>query len=162
MKAIRNALENFLGGKWDEIPWLRARFARIFSEPPDGLNILCWFLWHIYEIACWLKSVFEDINAIDSAEKMEIFMIDLDIQLYDHLNRHMKTFRPRIRRAIRYLENEGEDWMILRYRTLVGAQGKLERSFAWIPGGKKSLENKISWPFRARSRAKLEESGMKR
>ena len=36
-------------------------------------------------------------------------MIDLDIQLYDHLNRHMKTFRPRIRRAIRYLENEGED-----------------------------------------------------
>ena len=65
--------------------------------------------YDIYEIACWLKSAFEDINAIDSAEKMEIFMIDLDIQLYDHLNRHMKTFRPRIRRAIRYLENEGED-----------------------------------------------------
>ena len=62
--------------------------------------------YDIYEIACWLKSAFEDIKAIDSVEKMEIFMIDLDIQLYDHLKHHMKTFKPRVKRAIRHLENE--------------------------------------------------------
>ena len=39
---------------------------------------------------------------------MEIFMIDLDIQLYDHLKHHMKTFRPRIKRALRYLESESD------------------------------------------------------
>lgn len=33
-------------------------------------------------------------------------MIDLCIQLYDHPRHHMKTFKPRIRRAICDLENE--------------------------------------------------------
>lgn len=64
--------------------------------------------YDIYEIACWLKSAFEDIESIDSAEKMEIFMIDLDIQLYDHLKHHMKTFRPRIKRMLRHLESESD------------------------------------------------------
>ena len=36
-------------------------------------------------------------------------MTDLDIRLYNNLKRQRKTFKPRARRTIRYLESENKD-----------------------------------------------------